>query len=213
MYICNTYNFGHRHRFGITFELHQEPELYCGRDLRGSVCFWVFAECIGDMAYGVPLSSDCWIELGKVVKNTASHCCNEVIFHANAELILQVLETDIENEADDIIKENCFGFVGTFDFWFGFKVTLELDIMSEYLILHFEHGDQARLIIAKLDENKEHYEFQREHMLGVGEMKAVFQEAFDWLNERYEQEVSREAQIAQQCPCPPVHLSNDCSQP
>jgi len=201
MHIYNTYDFGHRQRFGITFELHENPKYYEGYCLHGSVCLWVFAKCIGDMAYGVSLSNEGWITVEDVLKRSASHSCSEEVFHADAELIVQTFESDMDNYINDIVKENCFGFVGTFDFWDAFRVELDLDIMQEYVIFHFEHANQARLIIATYDHTKEHgaYEFKSEHMLEVGELRAVFQEAFDWLCERYEQEVARENKSTQRC--------------
>ena len=187
MYICNTYNFGDRLRFGMTCELPQDSKDYFGTWLWGSFCYWIFGRCVGDMQYGVPLC-DVQHLLEKYILKKPSFHCNEKIFHADAQQILRIMDEDMENEAGDIIKENCFGFVGTFDFWRNFWVSLELDIMNEYVILYFEHDTQARLIIGKLSENKEDWVFQSEHELNAGELQAVVQETFDWLQERYEKE-------------------------
>jgi hypothetical protein len=152
MYICNTYNFGDRHQFGITFELPQEREMYHGRWLNGAICYWICGRSIGDMQYGAT-GCDVLILLEDINKRT-SYQCGKEIFHADAELILRTMDMDIDHEADDIIQENCFGFVGTSDFWRGFDITLQLDIVREYQILYFEHDGQARLIIAKYKKKK-----------------------------------------------------------
>jgi hypothetical protein len=189
MIMCNTYHFGNHHRFGITFELPQDTQMYHGTWLNGAAWYWVFGHCIGDMQYSVPLC-DVLIVLEPIQKRT-SFQCTKTIFNAGAEQILQTMDLDIDHEADGISQENDFGFVGTSDFWNSFVVSLDLDIMEEQ-ILYFEHDTQARLIIAKLDERKEYWVFQSEYMLNTGEVQAVIQEAFNWLQLRYQQELTHE---------------------
>jgi hypothetical protein len=192
MYICNTYNFGDRHRLGITFELAQETKLHHGSYLWGSVCYWIFGKCIGDMQYGISLSSDCWGEMEYIIKNSGKHDVDTLLFSADGSQIFQTMQKDIENEADDIVEKNQFGFVGTYDFWGVFRVSLELDIMQEYTILLFEYNNKARIIVGYLNKKTEYYEFQFEHFLERGEFDTVLQEAFDWLKKRYEEEVEKE---------------------
>ena len=187
MIICNTYNFGNRNRFGITFELPQDPQLYHGTWLNGGACYWVFGRCVGEMQYSACLQ-DAMILLEPIQKRM-SFQCEKAIFEASAEQILQTIDTDIDHEADGIIEENCFGSVGTFDFWMNFRISLDLDIMNESPVFLFEHDDQARLIITKLNREKEILESQSEHMINAGEVQTVLQESFDWLRVRYQQEL------------------------
>lgn len=190
MIICNTYHFGDVHRFGITFELPKDPEMYSRSWLRGSAWYWIFGQCIGDMQYVVPLC-DAMLELGYINKRKSFSCCKEIFF-ADAKHLLRVMDEDIGNDADGIVKENCFGFVGSYDFWLGFEITMQLDIMEEYQIFLFEYDGQARLIIAKLKKNKDSWKFQSEHKLNAGEVQAIICEAFEWLQLRYQQELDNE---------------------
>jgi len=171
--------------------LPQDPQLYHGTWLNGGACYWVFGRCIGEMQYTVPLC-DVMLLLENINKRT-SFQCEKDFFYADARQILQVMIEDFENEVDDSVKEkNCFGFKGTFDFWRGYDIRLELDIMDDYIVLLLEHETQARLIVGKLGENRDFYEFQSEHTLHAGEVQAVLHEAFGWLQERYQQEVINE---------------------
>lgn len=200
MITCNTYYFGDVHRFGITFELPQDPQMYSGSWLNGSVWYWLSGHCIGNMQYVVPLC-DVVLQL-EYINKKISFSCNENIFFADAKQILRVIMNDFENDAEDGVREkNCFDFAGTFDFWKGFDIRLEMDIMEDYIILLLEHEAQARIIIGKIDENKDYYKFQSEHILNAGEVQAVFQEAFDWLQLRYQQEMDNER----------FHSGQDCS--
>jgi hypothetical protein len=139
MHIRETYNFGDRHRFGITFELPQNREWYFGCELWGAVCYWVSGNQIGDLQYGVQISSDVWATFEPILENTGKRDVDVLLFSADGKQIFQTMEKDIENDADDIVEKNQFGFVGTYDFWEVFRISLELDIMQEYKILLFEY--------------------------------------------------------------------------
>jgi len=188
MIVCKTYNFGNRGRFGIALELTLDPEIY-GKDwLHGSACYWIDGQCIGEgMLYDISLSYDVLGEIENIIEKK-SFSCSKDIFDADAKQLLQIMDKDMENEVDDIVEENCFGFVGTYDFWEKFEIHWQLDIMAEDMILLFEHETQARIIVAKLDKKKNIWKFRSEHLLNAEEVQAVFQEACDWLRQRCRQE-------------------------
>jgi hypothetical protein len=195
MYIFNTYNFGDRHGFGITFELSQDRKWYEGSTLRGSVCYWIFGTMIGDLHYGVEISNEVWIEIEWILKNAGRRTVDALLFSAEGNQIFQAMHKDMANKADDIVAKNQFGFVGTYDFWKVFRVSLQLDIMDEYEILLFEHDNKARIMTATINKEAESYEFQFEYFLERGEIDAVLQEAFDWLQNRYKEEIELEKNI------------------
>jgi hypothetical protein len=192
--MCNTYNFGDRLRFGITFELPQNPADYQRSFLWGSACYWIFGKCIGDLSYGSSLSSDVWSEIEYLLKYSAKRDVDRSLFFAEGKRILQTRENDIANDVNDIIVENCFGFVGTYEYWERYSISWNLDIMDAHLFL-FEYEDQSRIIVTKLDKNKEYYNIQSEHFLKKGEFDAVLSEAFGWLQKRFQHEKEIEEMI------------------
>lgn len=192
MYMFSTYNFGDRHRFGITFELSQDRKWHEGSKLRGSVCYWVLGTMIGDLYHGVEISNEVWIEIEWILKNVGKRNVDALLFSADGKQIFQTMDKDMENYANDIITKNQFGFVGTHDFWEVFRVSLQLDVMEKYTILLFEHENQSRIMVATFNKVKECFEFQFEYFLERGEFDAILQEAFDWLQNRYNEEIKIE---------------------
>jgi hypothetical protein len=188
MYICETYNFGDRHRFGVTFELTQDREWYEGSKLRGSICYWIFGNKIGDLHYGVELSCDAWISIENILKYSGKRDVDILLFSADGNQIFNTME----NDADNIAETEQFWFVSTYDFWKVFCVSLQLDIMQEYTILLFEYGQKARIMVATLNKETQCYEFQFEYFLERGEFDKILQEAFDWLQQRYKEEIEKE---------------------
>jgi hypothetical protein len=196
MYKFITYNFGSRYRFGITFELSDLRDVYLGDQLRGSICYWFYGKSIGDMAYGVPLSGEGLWEIERILKNSSSRCEPCSFLNADSQSILDVMNQDIENETNDIIVENPFGFIGTFDFWWEtHRISWQLDIMSEHLLLYFENESQARIIWALLSEDKERYIYQGDFFLEKGEFDTILEKARSWLQQEYEKEVARDHPI------------------
>lgn len=198
MYVCHTYNFGNRNRVGITFELADDPDSYYGSKLIGSICYWFFGDCYGDMVYGNWLSSEVYSGLEYLLRNIACHL--EVPSHlmsAAAEEIVAAYDNDMNNILNDRSEQNSLGFVGSFDFWRNLNVSLEIDTMEEFQIFYFEDLHKARLIV--MDREESRTRIIKEYFLNKGELTAVIQESFDWLSQRYEQEVERE-----NCSCPRV---------
>ena len=186
-----THNFGDRHRFGITFEMPESREEYFGRYLRGSICYWFFANQIGDMAYGVPLACE---GLGMIKYTLKKYSfrgkpCPH-IFNADGRLIVDVMNNDLENEEENI-SESPFGFVRDWEFWSTHhNIQLELDVMDDNRLLYFENETQARIIWAPQSEYKEKYIYHKEFFLEKGEFDGVLEEAHKWLQQKYEEELA-----------------------
>jgi hypothetical protein len=188
-----TYNFGDCHRFGITFKLSQNREWYYGSKLRGSICYWILDNKIGNLHERFDISIEAWGQLKQVLENSGKRDVDALLFSADGKQIFQTIQKDIENEANDIVEKNQFGFASTYDYWDIFRVSLELNIMYENTIFLFEYENQARLLVGKItNQETEYYEFQYEIFLERGEFDAVLQKAFDWLQKRYEEEVKIE---------------------
>ena len=194
MYICNTYNFGYRLLFGITFEIPPAPKDYRGSDLYGSICYWIDGKCIGDMQYGTDLGYDARWALEQIHEKKSFQCSQE-IFHADAQHIIRTMYIDFETEDDEPVEMDYFGFNGTTDFRDRFMISPHfpnpLDVIEEH-ILYFEYEKQGRLIVGKYDSEKEYYVLQHEFFLDAGEVMPVIQEAYEWLQERYEKEKETE---------------------
>jgi hypothetical protein len=80
----------------------QKRKWYQGSYLWGSVCYWIFGRCIGDMQYGVSLSSDLWVEMEFIIKNKTERKPNQSLFYADGNKIWQLLTTR------KFIKKNLF---------------------------------------------------------------------------------------------------------
>ncbi len=190
MFIYNTYNFGQRHTFGITFELSPDPEVYFGIWLHGHFCYWINGKCLDDLYYGWNLGNDILYDLEEIYKKKSFQCSKEV-FDADAQTLLHVRDSDIDNDVNDVVKENCFGFIGTCDFWDRFEISFIVATFDE-LILYFEHEDKGRFILGKYDEEKDYYILQSEFFLDAGEVVPVIKEAYEWLEARTQQEIAAE---------------------
>ncbi|MGL6225169.1 MAG: hypothetical protein ACRC10_00915 [Thermoguttaceae bacterium] len=185
-----THNFGSRLRFGMMFELSDSHVGHLGHYLAGSVCYWFYGKSIGDIAYAVPLGMEGLNEIQWVLSNADKRREICSFFEMDAQMILDVMCADMDNDADNVAIKNSFGFVGTCEFWDAHRISLELDIMQEHLLLYFENESQARVIWSMLSEDKECYIHQGDFFLTKGEFDSIVEEACHWLQQEYEKELT-----------------------